>query len=60
MPLLPFIDEKFEFDYEENIFMMMSSFISKAKAVTQNQLVMFDIIPRLFYNQYDRMFVHAF
>ena len=30
MPLLPFIDDKFEFDYEENILMMMSSFIKKS------------------------------
>ena len=38
----------------------MSSFIKKAEAVTQNQLVMFEIIPKLFYNQYDHMFAHSF
>lgn len=59
-PLLPFIDEKFELDYEENILMMMSSFIKRAQAVTQNQLNMFDIIPRLFYNQFDHMFIFSF
>jgi len=38
----------------------MSSFISKSKSVTQSELVMFEIIPRLFYTQYERRFGHAF
>lgn len=36
MPLLPFIDGKRNLDFEEDIFMMMSSFIGKSKSVTQN------------------------
>lgn len=36
MPLLQFIDGKQNLDYQEDIFMMMSSFIGKAKTVTQN------------------------
>lgn len=36
MPLLGFIDGKRELDYEENIFLMMTSFIRKSKNVTQN------------------------
>ena len=60
MPLLGFIDGKRELDYEENIFLMMTSFISKSQAVTQNELIMFDIIPKLFYTQYNRLFAHSF
>ena len=39
---------------------MMTSFIRKSKAVTQNQLIMFDIIPKLFYNAYNRLFLESF
>jgi hypothetical protein len=59
LPLLPFADGE-KFDYEENIFMMMSSFIRKAEKITQNQLQMFDIIPKLFYSTYHRQFGHSF
>jgi hypothetical protein len=41
MPLIKYIDGETNYDYEENIFMLMSSFIQKSKAVTQNELVMF-------------------
>jgi hypothetical protein len=40
--------------------MMMSSFIEKSKTVTQNQLTMFEIIPKLFYSQYEHRFGHSF
>lgn len=52
LPLLPFIDGQSNYDFEEDIFMMMSSFIEKSKKVTANQLTMFEIIPKLFYSQY--------
>ena len=40
--------------------MMLSSFIKKSKSITQNQLIMFDIIPKLFYSSYHKQFGHAF
>lgn len=40
--------------------MMMTSFIRKSKNVTQNELIMFEIIPKLFYTQYKRLFGHSF
>lgn len=60
MPLLVYIDGKNSFDFEEDILMMMSSFIEKSGVVTQNELIMFEIIPRLFYSQYEFLFGHAF
>ena len=60
MPLLPFIDGVHNYDYEQNILMMMTSFISKSGSVNQNELIMFEIIPKLFYSKYEYSFGHAF
>lgn len=38
----------------------MSSFIKRSKQITQNQLQMFDIIPKLFYSSYEKIFCHSF
>jgi len=40
--------------------MLMSAFIGKSHQVTQNQLKMFEIIPKVFYNQYKAVFGHSF
>ena len=37
-----------------------SAFIGKSHQVTQNQLKMFEIIPKIFYNQYKAVFGHSF
>jgi hypothetical protein len=60
MPLLQYITDKTNFDYEENILILMSSFISKSKKVTNSELTMLEIIPNLFYSQYKHRFGHAF
>ena len=39
---------------------MLTAFIRKSKQITHNQLIMFDIIPKLFYSTYDKQFGHAF
>ena len=40
--------------------MMLTSFINLSKQITNNQLIMFDIIPKLFYSTYHKNFGHSF
>lgn len=57
--LIPFLDEE-KSSLNENIFMILTTFIKKTSTITNNQLAIFDIIPKLFYSSYQRKFDFAF
>ena len=57
--LIPFSDEE-KSSLNENIFMILVAFMKKTETITNNQLLIFDIIPKLFYSSYHKKFEFSF